>query len=273
MIDKEKEKAKLEQLCTQWAALGPEDAGEKLNLQGKIFEVVYRLFPGYEDVIGAVFLTDWKGFDPAKGSAYGFFSSRTSLRKKDVYRAQKVYQDRIVEDTVRNDGGDEGESLLARLPAEPGKEPEERLRLEASVCALTAAMLELPQRLHGRANNSTRHNYFRMFYTDGVVTSLHNCPVREIFRKRERDMFTVMKLEFLDYFMAAQCRTVDEIADGQLKPYGELVEGREMEETALPLPDGVYMSYLDRVEHTKKRPSAVSQQRTAYVQMIRGWLF
>lgn len=81
-----------------------------------------------------------------------------------------------------------------------------------------------------------------------------------------------MKVEFLDFFMAELCRGVDEIADSPLKPYGELVEGRGPEETRLPLPGDVYISYLGRREGVRVGPSAVSQQRTAYVQTVKGWL-
>lgn len=269
--EKEAQKAELEQLCAEWAALGPEDGGRKLNLQGQIFELVFLLFPGREEWITSVFLSDWNRFDPAKGSAYGFFADRSKKRMIDAKRTDSEYSKHIISDTVQTDDGEEV-SLLDKLPDEQGGDPGERMRMDAEVCALIAAMLELPQRLQGRANNLTRHNYFRMFYTDGVVTSLRNCPVREILRKRQRDMLAAMKLEFLDYFMAEQCRTVDRIADSPLKAYGELVEGREMEETDLPLPGDVYVSYLDRVEHTKVGLSAVSQQKRAYQQEVTKWI-
>lgn len=271
--DKEAAKARLEALCAQWAALGPEDGSRKLSLQGEIFELVFDLFPNpkQRDEIAAVFLGDWKGFDPAKGSAYGFFSSRLSLRAKDTYEDKKKYQDRIVSDTVQTDDG-EDISLLANLPAGARSDPEDALQLDATACELLIGILDLPQRLRGRANNPTRHNYFRMFFTDGIAASFHQNTIPEIYLRRERDLFTAMKEEFLDFFMRDRCRTVETICRSPLKPYGDLVEGRGTEETKLPLPGDVYVSYLDRMEHTKAGLSAVSQQRTAFEAEVRKWL-
>ena len=134
-------------------------------------------------------------------------------------------------------------------------------------------MLELPERLHGRANNPTRHNYFRMFFTNDIVTYLQSGPSVKEFQRRERDLFATMKLDFLDFFMREECRTVPAVSCCPLKLYGELVEGKAMEEAELPLHSDVYISYLDRVEHTKVGHSAVSQQRTAYKDELRKWLF
>lgn len=269
--DREAQKAELEQLCTQWAALGAEDEGRKLNLQGQIFELAFRLFPGKGEWITSLFLGEWKKFDPAKGSAYSFFAARVERRKKDADRKESSYYGHITADTIRKDDGGE-ESLLEKFPAKQSGDAEERMRIDADVCELISAMLELPQRLCGRANNPTRHNYFRMFFTETVAACLHGADVLKSFQKRERDTFAAMKLEFLDYFMVEQCRTAAEIAESPLKPYGELVEGREMKETALPLPNDVYVSYLDRMGNTKVGLSAISQQKKAYYQEVAKWI-
>lgn len=269
--DKAAARAKLEQLCAQWAALGPEDQGRKLDMENEIFILAYELFPGRESEIGTVFLNDWKHFDAAKGSAYGFFSARISLRQKDAYRDQKAYEDHTVTDTVQMDG-DQSESLLENLPAGPGAGPEERLDLDDTARELLSVILNLRGHLQGRANNPARHNYFRMFFTDSVASSLHDGTPPPVFIKRERDLFTALKLEFLDFFMRETCRSVADICRSPLKPYGALVEGRGMEETKLPLPGDVYVSYLSRVENTKVRAPAVSQQRQMYREELKKWL-
>lgn len=265
-------KTKLEDLCAQWASLGPEDAAVKQNIQGEIFELVFDLFPGREDEITTVFLNDWIKYDPVKGPAYGFFSSRIGFKKKDTYRDEKIHRDRTVAGEVQTDDGEDA-NLLENLPAGPDANPEDALKLDATACELLTLMLELPQRLQGRANNPTRHKYFRMFFTDGIATYLHQTPSAEVFQKRQRDLFAAMKLDFLDFFMRESCRTIPAVCCCPLKPYGELVKGRDMAETRLPLPGDVYVSYLDRVEHTKAGPSAVSQQRTAYEAEVKKWLF
>lgn len=269
--DKTAARAKLEQLCARWAALGPEDQGRKLDVENEIFLLVYQLFPGRESEIGTVFLKDWKHFDPAKGPAYGFFSARISLRQKDAYRDQKVYEDHTVADTAQPDDG-RGESLLEGLPAGAGADPGERLDLDDTACEFLSVILDLRSHLQGRANNPTRHNYFRMFFTDSVAAGLHDGPPPPVFVKRERDLFTALKLEFLDFFMEENCRSVADICRSPLKPYGALVEGRSMEETKLPLPGDVYVSYLSRMENTRVNVSAVSQQRQIYREELKKWL-
>lgn len=272
--DKENAKARLEALCTRWAALGPEDQGRKLDLENEIFMLVYDLFPGEEnaEAVSEVFIQNWKHFDPAKGSAYGFFAGRIRWRKNDRYEARRKDEENTVPDTVPAGGG-EDISRTANLPAGPGSDPEELVKLDGALCELLSLILDLRTRLQGRANNPARRNYFRMFFTDNVAAGLHDAPAPDIFARRERDLFAALKLEFLDFFMAESCRTVSELCASPLKPYGALVEGRDMVETKLPLPGDVYVSYLDRVEHTKAGLSAVSQQRTAYEAEVRKWLF
>lgn len=272
MGKKDNERDRLEELCTRCAALGPEDEAARADLQERIFELVFRLFPKKEDEIIEVFMGDWQHFDPAQSTAYNFFSSRIAFRRKDAYKKQKREQDRTVPDTVQTDDGEEG-SRLANLPAGPGSDPEELLILDDTACELLTGILELRQRLQGRANNPVRRNYFRMFFTDNIVTYLHRGPMSEGLCRRERDVFAAMKEEFLDFFMGERCRTLPDICRSSLKLHGELVEGREMEETRLPLPGDVYVSYLGRVEHTEVGANTVSQQKTQYLQEVRKWLF
>lgn len=265
-------KATLEGTYQEWAALGPDDSGRKLTALGELFETVYELFPGHGDEINTIFMGEWKTFDPSKGSVYGFFASRIRLREKDGHRREQAHRRRTVEADADAGDGDAGRSLLDGLPAGPGSDPEAPIRLDAAACELIAAILELPQRLQGRAGNAARCNYFRMFFTDNIATYLHQSPEAEVFQRRERALFSALKLEFLDYFMAERCRSVEGLCRSALKPYGELVEGRELEETRLPLPGDVYTSYLERVEGTTVRASAVSQQKQFYLREVRKWL-
>lgn len=218
-------------------------------------------------------------FTPEKGTFSHYFMHLLSRRKVDSYRKTNkhapfnVSLDRPVSEEEASMCM--GDSISADVDSAHGEmylAPEKKAELDAGVCELISAMLELPRRLHGRANNPVRHNYFRMFFAETVVRCVHGANALEPFRRRERDTFQAMKLEFLDFFMAELCRTVDGIADSRLKPYGALVEGRGPEETRLPLPGEVYVSYLGRMEHTKVGQPAVSQQKTAYKKALKEWL-
>lgn len=210
-------------------------------------------------------------FTPEKGAFSHYFSHLFKRRQIDAHRRAK----RLAPFHVSLERPLSGEGTMCvgdSIPSETDLEQELLFGMDAAVCTLISAMLELPRRLHGRANNPVRHNYFRMFFAETVVNCVQNASALEPFRRREGKLFQAMKVEFLDFFMAELCRGVDEIADSPLKPYGELVEGRGPEETKLPLPGDVYISYLGRREGVRVGPSAVSQQRTAYFQTIKGWL-
>ena len=135
---------------------------------------------------------------------------------------------------------------------------EERIR------ELISLILVLPERLNGQARNQTRINYFRMFFTDSMVDILHT--EGEMIRiSHERDLFDAMNLSFLDFFMEEPCRTAREIIRTNLKLYGQMVKGRPMNTPEQPLPNDVYMQYMQDVEGTKlKSASAITNQRMAY---------
>ena len=130
-------------------------------------------------------------------------------------------------------------------------------------------ILLLPQRLTGQANNANRINYYRMFFTDGTVAALFSVGDRP-YRTHERDLFAAMKLPFLDFFLEDVCRSVDAILSSDLKAYGRMVEGRPMEPPGQPLPNDVYLEYLNAKEEAGvKSASAISNQRAAYYKFLK----
>lgn len=111
-----------------------------------------------------------------------------------------------------------------------------------------------------------------MFFTDNVTTCLHQGEIPALFRKRERDLFQAMEVQFLDYFMAKRCRTAAAIQQCSLKLYGLLAQGKPMEETRLPLPNDVFTSYLEQTRKKKVGDSAVSRQKGAYLKFMKDSL-
>lgn len=274
------EREKLNALGEEWGRCGPGDDARRQALQNDVFMQIYPLLTeARREVIGMFFEKDWPGFDPQKGSLSAFLFKRLEDRCKD-----REYEDRgwwrpTVEDPqtgekrrawknpyVNNEAGaEDGAPLLECLPDRAAGDLEAGLRMDDIACEMLVLMLNLPQRLEGRANNPIRRKYFRLFFTDNVVNILHTRSAPEGFLRRERDLFGAMSEGFLDYFMRRCCRTVQKIIDTGLKPYGELVEGRPMDkEPDQPLPVDVYIAYLDQEEHYRAGSSAVSQQRTAY---------
>lgn len=137
------------------------------------------------------------------------------------------------------------------------------------LCELITLILLLPQRLSGQANNPVKIKYFRMFFTDSMVLSVHTMEM-EYLHKRQRDIFEAMCIPFLDFFMRDICRSLEEILASDLKLHGEMVEGRAMERPEQPLPNDVYRQYMRVVEHIEIRSDgAISNQRASYYQFLK----
>ena len=278
---------RLDKLGEQWLTLpaeGNEAVRQKLN--SEIFSVLYSTCgpDDYErtDAIGRFFEQDWHGdgFRRAREEREGlplsaYFNVRIKNRLSDVGREGKHRKDGVYVADLSLEGTISGTEDLTLADTQADPVAEEKLNgveEQERFYELISIMLNLPDRLRGRANNPTRQNYFRMFFTDGLTGFVQSTDTRPYLR-HERDMFRAMKLEFLDFYMAQRCRTLPALRTGALRPYGQLVEGRGEEECRLPLPGDVYLSYLERNEGVKAGNAALSQQRKAYEAFFREQIF
>ena len=263
---------RLNRLGERWgAAKGEGDAGK--GLQEEIFTLALSIFGKVRlkntdfsllEGMVAFIEQDWSQFDAAKGSLYGFFRTRLHNRAVSEYRRQ------------RKDALCHADSLDA--PALPGEETDAPSLLNnrgqedkypslhgRRVPELLTTVISFQERLRGRSNNPERRNYFRMFFTDGVSDALRNGALEPEDIPRERELFEAMKTEFLDYFLSEPCRTAAAIRDCPPKAYGELVPGRPMSEPKRPLPNDVYVAYLNgREGKALKSEATITNQRNAY---------
>ena len=112
-----------------------------------------------------------------------------------------------------------------------------------------------------------------MFFTDGASDALRKGEWEPESVSRERELFEAMKTEFLDYFLSECCRTALEIRDCPPKLYGEMVPGRPMTEPKRPLPNDVYITYLNgREGKALKSEATITNQRNAYKSFLRELL-
>lgn len=266
----------IDQLAVQWYEL-PEEGNEaaKKNLEEQLFFAVFQLLssPGSQqnavaEAFGEFWLTDWKRFDPARSSMSRFLRSRLEFRVRDLNRQDNGLRKKTAdgeEITIRNSSLDDEEAFtqISGIEDLNAAAALDEILLDELACQCIALILELPDRLHGKANNPEKINYYRMFFTDGVVNYIRSDPA-QLFFPHERDLFRAIRLPFLDYFLSQKCRTVPSIALSSTKPYGELVENRPMKPVEQPLPNDVYSAYMFRVEERKAGAPAISQQRQAY---------
>lgn len=177
-------------------------------------------------------------------------------------KVQKWVQDESLNAPASPDGEDTREKI-DELSDSAAPSPQARVDAREMAGALISLILDLPTKLRGQANNPARVRYYRMFFTD-EATDIIARGGGAFFLRHERDLFRAMYLAFLDFFMAAPCRTVAAVERAHLKPYGEMVPGRPMEEATQPLPIDVYTQYL-RTEGVELRSDAtISNQRDAY---------
>ena len=286
------QKEELDRLGSEWGSLGPDAAPERrLQLAEQIFMLAYKAFPEHEETIGAFFAKDWPRFDAQKGSLSSFFSAQLRFRRTKEAAKESGMKRRGQKDPVTGKRKEHYEPLLyldqpvggeaQRTVADlcdsecanraPGSWDmlDDTLYDETAVAYLTLA-LQLPQRLRGRANNPQRLNYFRMFFTDDVVRVLHENLDSRPFAAHERELFRSMQLGFLDFFMAAVCRDVPALERCRVKPYGLLVPERPMKAPGHPLPNDVYMRYLEDGEGLSLRSAGtLSNQRKEYTRFMR----
>lgn len=269
----------VDKLAASWYAL-PEAGNEaaRKSLETQLFTAVFSLVSGEKlDALGEFWLTDWPKFDPALSPMSYYVKRRLGLRSDDMRRADLGLRKKTVDgETVwiadssldAPMGGDGESPKPLDAPDARAEDAFGDIALDERAYECLALMLNLPARLRGRANNPEKINYYRLFFTDGAVRYIREEQGTAFFA-HERELLDAMKLPFMDFFLARQCRSIRSIFESPKKPYGELVEGRPMEPVAQPLPQDAYGSYLARVEGRKVGASAISQQQTAYRDFLR----
>lgn len=295
---KDKLWAEMDALAEEISRLsGPENEAARKAKEFVLFEKLYKVFEGSEKnaFISEFFLSDYHRFDPAVATFSAFVKDLAWKRATDIYWEDFNHDKVTVVNKVTKEvkkknrllpsldapvpDGD-GASLLSQFGADAkAAEPFKALEDQSDeiLLRLSLLMLELPTRLHGKANNPTRMSYFRMFFTDGVTVFLKGETNPDAYTAHERDLFRAMNLSFLDFYMERACRTVLQVAVCPLKPYGSLVEGRPADqETRLPLPADVFLSYRRQAGDEKASSVTISQQRKAYNEFLgnmKGSLF
>lgn len=267
---------KLDKLAEEWYALPAEgNEAQKQALAERLFAGVAALVPKHWlEALGSFWLKDWSKFDPGKGTFSGFVNARLKRCAEDLKHEDQNQQRQTKADpnpgenktqwvdrttSLNASAGTEGEGEVGDLVSGPTQAPD---RLTEGML-LVALALDLRKRLTEEGRGE-QNRYFPLFFTDGVADLVQQDEISGLDEGEERKIFAAMRLPFLDFFTQQECRTIAAVRMTDLKPYGELVEGRPMDETALPLPGDVYIAYLNKVEDYKVSAAAISLQRKAY---------
>lgn len=214
-------------------------------------------------------------FDPDKGTLSNFIRFRLKNRIHDQIRSRARQQQREPDSfSLDQEGADYHDLIPASADRVSGFNDEETTK--AHLFELTAQIIHFKQRHTTKTGNNTRLNYYRLFFTSNITSFINAIAVPPAFQ-HERDLFEAMKLPFVDFCMVSSCRTIEELCNGQLKRYGQVVDLPESNRDRdnpipLPIPDKVGISYLFRVEEKQVTPTAYSQQKKHYRQEVRQLL-
>ena len=271
---------KVDALGSELGTLDPvQDRDRRLALEGELFGLLLSYCDEKQKTyIGRFYEQFRKSYDPAKGPLSHFFKRTMSLLKRTQQQEDRaaVRRSRTDPDTgekireyeyhssLNQTVGENADTELQDfLPDDGADSAEDHLIHDDLAAEAVSLMLSLPQRLHGRANNPTRLEYFRMFFTDGMVGHVQRTEEGRRLQKHERDLLEALHLEFMDFFMLRQCRTVPQIALCPRHLHSELVEGKPQKRLTDPMPADVYKAFRAK-QGKSASDAAVSNHRKAY---------
>lgn len=250
--EREQQEQKDQIFLTAFDLHEPPDA-ERLALDSEQYARSFALVSALDEA--------FKNYSSEKGQFSHYLSLLIKNRATDSFRWSERHAPSADSlDTPISE--DQSLTLGDTVQAPAGGAPEEALTFNAHFAELTSMILNFSQRHTGRAGNETRRMWYRLFYTEDMTYALKACELRLL---HERDIFQAMEESYLDYYMSKPCRTARQLAAAPLKPYGNVVPGRDdTEETPLPLPGDVSLCYLRRQKGLEVGNTARSNQYKFY---------
>ena len=265
---------RLNQVAEQWARLGQEgNEAVRQSLYGEMFELSFQLYDrsGEMWVLDA-FLEAAAKFDPDRALFSHYLSHLMSKRKVDGCRYERRHSPVGV--SLETPVGQDQQGTLGELVEAPNVfTPEHGMEWEGPFLELTSMILNFFQCHRGKSANETRRNWYRIFYTEDMTLAMKSVSLNFL---HERDVFSAMKQEYLNYYMSAPCFTEHQVRETPLRPYGQVVPERagETKETPLPIPADVSLSYLRQEEGIQVGASTRSNQMKYYreeKELMGGW--
>lgn len=210
-------------------------------------------------------------YSPDRGPFVNYLSYLLKRRLVSAYEAgNRNAPDGVSIDKERED--EDGGAMEQSEPSAPlTDDPDWNATFDSYLAELTAMILNFSERHKDKTDNKERRMWYRLFYTENMTLA---AQTTELSLHHERDIFTAMKLPYLDYYMSKVCRTIHTLSHTPLKPYEEVVLARKgkTKETKLPLPADVSLSYLQICENISVGESARSNQMKGYKEEIKAML-
>lgn len=287
MSDNRKEKERrLDQVALRWKTTPPEGNEAVIeSLRQQVFTLSFELFDSDYHAMAFMdaFEEAYQKYDAAKGDFTKYLSKLLKGRKTDHFRYDSRHApsgDSL--DAPVSPSGDDARTQVDETPSSINR-PESGVIFDASIVELITLMLNLKTYLGGKKDMSTRINYYRLFFTDEIadIIRFSNSVEIKAFTRRERDLFKVLKVSFLNFCMRNPCSCVEDIWHNDWKLLGQIVEGKPMEPLKKVVEkenkhgkkikvlqrfvrEEVCTVYLKQVEHKPVKRNTVSRQRKLY---------
>ena len=168
----------------------------------------------------------------------------------------------------QNEDGSEkdADSLGTDTVISPDEQTEAKFNAEAKIAEMFS-YIRFMEHSSGKAANPTRLFYSRCFVSD-YLTSFCKEGLHQEITINQQEAFGTMSLDFLDFYMTAECRTLQKIAFTALKTYTVLELSQKEEELKLPLENSVYKKYLPEKLGHSVTDSAISQQKKTFYEKL-----
>lgn len=272
------------------------------KLQTKIFNVILaneKEMRGsygsdlFLEAVNEFYCRDFKTFNPLhegkKQTFYSFVTARLKLRKIDCYNRNQETKEFTVKEADQavkkkrqkvsieqkqehyEETGEGGKDLERINEANSFRNPDDNILKDEWICELTMLFTKITQCLTGRQNNQTKKEYFKLFATENITETVRASAINNAFlKKRERDILSSLKEDFLDYYMMDKCRSLKEIRESHMKHHCEVEIGStDTSEIGIPFSNKLYIAYLQRKGGKKVGDSAVSMQRNSFRELIK----
>ena len=182
-------------------------------------------------------------------------------------KGEKIRESRFQSLGQNEDGTEkDADSLGTDTVISPDEQTEGKFNAEAKIAQIFS-YIRFMEHSSGKAANPARLLYSRCFVSD-YLTCICKDGIHEEITINQQEAFRTMELDFLDFFMTAECRTLRNIALTALKTYSVLELSQKEEELKLPLEASVYKKYLPDRLGRSVTDAAISQQKKAFYEKL-----
>lgn len=127
----------------------------------------------------------------------------------------------------------------------------------------------------GKAFNSTRLMYIKMFYTETIIHFFKKSPY-PFNDVNSQQIFSAIDINLLDMVMKSLCREVSDITYSRLKKYYEVLsdisEDKKSLEIEVPFINKIFIKYVELATGNTVSDSSISQQKGNYKEVMSKWI-